>query len=603
MPSLSDIPVEVLLDNLLPTLEVKDLLSLGSTSKAFYEIVTDDTFWKLKCDRDFNFNGKKTARTSGWIIIYKGLSKPKCYVWGNSDNGRFGIRHTPKVSTGKVPYPVLLNVPGSKRIVDLTAGGWSMHFLDSLGNVFITGTLDGEMFSLHSDGFSVAAKVAPEPLRLELPNPVKTLSCGRKHSMALDSAGDIWTFVSWGRPFRLITPAFDRTSPESTIVQVECGWTYNCALTASGEIYVWWPFGPVLRQIYELKMHEMDIERTKDAHATDLGVIPCVTWDLEHNPSRLPGLPRLPALEHPNLQTEAQTQIKIVKIAAMDNILIALTNVGHVLRFGEISDESSLAQGRWQYLPYFSDTIEIVKHRAFSDTTEGNTGLRSPTDVQITHISAHFNHFVAYSTGLDSIVLRGSTETQEDNFAEIIPELQYKSVISVVLGDYHSAALTENGKLYTWGAFSQGALGLGDPKDIEVGQPGGFSSQRHRDAARSGLRAARVPDVAVPTEVRFDHESKKKKDRFCFAVAAAGWHTGALVIDLDPDDDEEIAETEEEEQEEPTQTMPGHYPEQDPNIPIPILHHGPGQVPLMPRVGLRPYRIGYAGRGRGGPGQ
>ena len=82
MPSLSDIPVEVLLDNFLPTLEVKDLLSLGSASKAFHEIVTDDTFWKLKCDRDFNFNGKKTARTTGWKFIYKGLSKPKCYVWG-----------------------------------------------------------------------------------------------------------------------------------------------------------------------------------------------------------------------------------------------------------------------------------------------------------------------------------------------------------------------------------------------------------------------------------------------------------------------------------------------------------------------------------------
>ncbi len=108
-------------------------------------------------------------------------------------------------------------------------------------------------------------------------------------------------------------------------------------------------------------------------------------------------------------------------------------------------------------------------------------------------------------------------------------------VISVVLGDYHSAALTADGKLFTWGAFSQGALGLGDPKDIEVGQPGGFANQQHRAAAKSGLRSARVPDVSVPTEVRFDHGLKKRKDRFCFAVAAAGWHTGALVIDLDPD--------------------------------------------------------------------
>lgn len=142
---------------------------------------------------------------------------------------------------------------------------------------------------------------------------------------------------------------------------------------------------------------------------------------------------------------------------------------------------------------------------------------------------------MAYSTGTDSIVLRGDTEKQPEHIAEIIPALQYKSVISVVLGDYHSAALTADGKLFTWGAFSQGALGLGDPKDIEIGQPGGFARQEHRDAARSGFRSARVPDVAVPTEVRFDHGLKKRKDRFCFAVTAAGWHTGALAIDLDPD--------------------------------------------------------------------
>lgn len=39
--------------------------------------------------------------------------------------------------------------------------------------------------------------------------------------------------------------------------------------------------------------------------------------------------------------------------------------------------------------------------------------------------------------------------------------------------------------------------------------------------------------VDVPTEVRFDHGRKTKKDRFCFSVTAAGWHTGALVIDLE----------------------------------------------------------------------
>ncbi|KLO11054.1 RCC1/BLIP-II protein [Schizopora paradoxa] len=523
MPSLSDIPVEVLLDSFLPVLDVKDLINLGRTSKAFHEIVKDDFLWKLRCDRDFNFNGEKTARTSGWMFIYKGLYKPKCYVWGNKSDGRLGIRNFPRVSAGDVPFPVLLDVPGSKRIVDIVAGGWSMHFLDSLGNVFVTGALDAESYFSSSIGYANPRRVSQVPIRLQLPNPVKALSCGRKHLLAIDSIGDIWTFVSWACPFRLVTPAFDRTSSESTIAQIECGWTYSCALTASGEIYAWWPFGNVLREIYSSKMREMDVEMTMNSHES--GVIPCAYWDLEHTPSRLPALPHLPSLAHLSLQDEGENELKIIKIAAMENVLIALTNKGHVMRFGRLNDENALAQGRWQYLPYFSETSKIVKHRIFSGTNEGNSDLRPPTDVQITHISAQYRHFVAYSTGADSIVLRGSTETQQNSFAEIIPKLQYKSVISVVLGDYHNAALTADGKVYTWGAFSAGALGLGDPKDI-IGQPGGFVSR-----PLNGV----IQDVAVPTEVRFDHGLKKKKNQFCFGIAAAGWHTGALVIDLDPD--------------------------------------------------------------------
>jgi len=123
----------------------------------------------------------------------------------------------------------------------------------------------------------------------------------------------------------------------------------------------------------------------------------------------------------------------------------------------------------------------------------------------------------------------GDTDTTPDTVPKIIPALQNKAVISVVLGDYHNAALTAGGKLLTWGAYSAGALGLGDPAELEPGTPGAYA------IARGGEQRRRrePPAVQVPTEVRFDHGAKKPKDRFCFAATAAGWHTGALVIDLD----------------------------------------------------------------------
>lgn len=133
----------------------------------------------------------------------------------------------------------------------------------------------------------------------------------------------------------------------------------------------------------------------------------------------------------------------------------------------------------------------------------------------------------------------------------IIPALQspHNSIISVVLGDYHYGALTSDGRLLTWGAFSKGALGLGDPVKIEEGQPGGFRNRQERlsvmDSMHRGYMPFTPPEVQVPTEVRFDWEEKegqerknkgqeaKKKERYCFAVTAGGWHMGALAIDLE----------------------------------------------------------------------
>ena len=130
-------------------------------------------------------------------------------------------------------------------------------------------------------------------------------------------------------------------------------------------------------------------------------------------------------------------------------------------------------------------------------------------------------------------MLLGDTDTTPTSQPNIIPALQNRSIISVVMGDYHNAALTADGKLLTWGQYSHGALGLGDPLELEPGSPGGFATAAQRDLARERGRRVIPQEVSIPTEVKFDHTGKKPRDRFCFAATAAGWHTGALVIDLE----------------------------------------------------------------------
>ena len=186
----------------------------------------------------------------------------------------------------------------------------------------------------------------------------------------------------------------------------------------------------------------------------------------------------------------------------------------------------------------------------------------------------------------------GDTDTTANTVPKIIPALQNKAVISVVLGDYHNAALTAGGKLLTWGAYSAGALGLGDPAVLEPGTPGAYAIVRGGEQRRR----REPPAVQVPTEVRFDHGAKKPKDRFCFAVTAAGWHTGALVIDLDvsyfvlflpwsitssiqPDDEKDEIELEDDEPEFEVRDQPNQWE----------------SPPIIPFGGV--FRVGHAGRG------
>lgn len=172
----------------------------------------------------------------------------------------------------------------------------------------------------------------------------------------------------------------------------------------------------------------------------------------------------------------------------------------------------------------------------------------------------------------------GTAETGAASLPNVIPELQNKSVISVVLGDYHYGALTSSGSLYTWGQYSQGALGLGDPTKLAAGSPGGFRTEQQRLHAAERHWGS-PPDVTVPTEVNFNHNMKNSTvRRFCFSVAAAGWHMGALVVDLDEVEDEEVEDVEE---------VPTERTREPPR------NRGRGAI----------YRVGYAGRGmgRGGP--
>ena len=103
----------------------------------------------------------------------------------------------------------------------------------------------------------------------------------------------------------------------------------------------------------------MDEEGDRNAYGTEDHRIPCVTWSLRADPLRIPPIPQLPDLESTGVsQEERSKETTLIKIAAFDNHLIGLTNKGHVLKFGDLSNEYSFDRTtRWQYVSHPASSL------------------------------------------------------------------------------------------------------------------------------------------------------------------------------------------------------------------------------------------------------
>ncbi|KAG8927718.1 hypothetical protein FRC03_000435 [Tulasnella sp. 419] len=581
--SISDLPYELLVDQLLPLLPTPALLALTCTSKFFAEVCSDAVLWKRRLQLDFNFSSSgDTARTSGFKLIYKGMHKPKVYTWGESTWGRLGHDGDTLGEGDSIPYPIELKF--DSRIVSLVSGGWSFHALDDKGKLHVWGNLHAQVGSRSppdDPSFAEEGVTTWDPLELQLPARIMAITCSRRHSAALDSKNRVWMFTRWGRP-NVLTFTGSLSDPpyrhpklaQRRIVQVECGWSFTSFLTDDGHVYAIWPGSGMFAHQESLKNDALD---QKDdgypANARD-GMIYCIPVEISAEPLLLPDLPLdLPhlrsTLDEEGPDVTAHTTPKLVKIAAGEYFIIGLTDQGHVLCIDLMGGEGEnglddlramfiSGERDWVYRPDFCDIRQIVKDPVYEPEDDRSPQVTPPKSLNITHISAHFNYFVAYSPGVSSTVLmshvKRGTDTPIESITRTIPPLlQNQDVILVVLGDYHFGALHGDGTLSTWGAYSKGALGLGNPIKLPVGAPGGFPTKEALEYAkdRSYFQDIAPPEVKNPSPVRFDWDHPGRK-RFCFAVAAFGWHTGALAIDLEnyPDSDEEESNAPEEAKEE-----------------------------------------------------
>ncbi|KAL1917599.1 uncharacterized protein VTP21DRAFT_3992 [Calcarisporiella thermophila] len=228
---ITDLPEEILVDNIFAYLSNSSLAAAAQSCKFFARLIEDESIWKHKCLNEFNFPDLVTFRQLGWRTLYRRLRHPRVYTWGSNDKERLGYK-TPPVHTRRYPHYMHSSTPQytpreveslrDKGVVGLVAGGWGFHVVDYKGRVWAWGVL-------RENG-----PVLEEPTQLDLPESIRVISSGRGHVVALSKNEQIWQWEDYGEYHRI-----ELRGNRSRIKQINAGWTHSLALTEDGKMWIW----------------------------------------------------------------------------------------------------------------------------------------------------------------------------------------------------------------------------------------------------------------------------------------------------------------------------------------------------------------------------
>lgn len=507
---LLSLPYFILIDAIIPLVSAQDVARLRLVSRATKTIVDDELIWKRFIIEDFNFPSHASARVTGWQQLYRGLARPQLYTWGQSANCRLGVPPSELPEDVRIlimrhqgaPFPIPVDTRGvsapqssqsavdkeeASAVVEVVAGGWSFHALTRTGQILCWGQLDGDSFVDDGSPSSSGHRVQkPIVLKRSVDEPVKSISCGRRHGVALTSKQDVLEWHSWkvaARHNRLIDVGGEVGAASYKIVQLEAGWDFSVIL-----------------------MHDTQQASSRPTTSDTASSSTILYWHTEwvqtdaEDSGKVYDAPKiaLPPLPEPSEEVglelsdcDAAAHCHVIQVAGGEDYVVALTASGLVYKIvlprfhmPHQSDPSSQhpstrlsaacrnGTASWQLMEHFCLPSKIGRLPYFqNDGGERVQQLVHP-GLRIKHISAQFRTWVAYtvaSAGAEGtasdeggIVLLGKGDGVSETGPEVKHELQDAGVIKVSVGDWHCGALTASGKVMTWGQWSNGALGAWD---------------------------------------------------------------------------------------------------------------------------------------------
>lgn len=197
--NLTDLPLDILV-LITPYLDAKSFLALCSTCKALYhpEVRLDPSYWRYATRSKFRVRNRPVVQNDGllWQRLYKRmLTQSRVFTWGQNTRGCLGHpltknpRHAswPKEIDGRDDLGV---------IADLQCGGWSTSILNDRGEIFTVGAMNGNIrpqipnLSLHPLNY-------PRGYGFDA---IRQFSAGRQHLLGLSDSGRIWQWSDEKQP-------------------------------------------------------------------------------------------------------------------------------------------------------------------------------------------------------------------------------------------------------------------------------------------------------------------------------------------------------------------------------------------------------------------
>ncbi|XXY17664.1 MopE-related protein [Sorangium sp. So ce216] len=164
------------------------------------------------------------------------LVRGTVWAWGNTTYGQIGTG-----GSGSAPQGSPVQVPGLPAIEAISAGGYHSLALDASGSVWAWGQNSYGQIGTGS------ASSMPQATPVQVPGlpPIKAISAGASHSMALDTSGVIWVWgaSSYGQigngssGINQVTPT--SVSLPGGAAAISAGWHHSLAVSTDGSVWSW----------------------------------------------------------------------------------------------------------------------------------------------------------------------------------------------------------------------------------------------------------------------------------------------------------------------------------------------------------------------------